>query len=85
MVISTRTPEGEHNHCPVCGNLLTLEPSRPPGDAPCPFCGILLWFPSQLNERSLSRIQPRRSTVGRLGRRLGAGLRRLARSVRVGA
>ncbi len=23
-----------------------MEPSRPPGDAPCPNCGHLLWFPS---------------------------------------
>ena len=24
--------------------LLRIEPSRPPGDAPCPACGSLLWF-----------------------------------------
>jgi hypothetical protein len=42
----TRTPEGEPNRCPVCGKELRLEPSRPPGDAPCPHCGSLLWFPS---------------------------------------
>jgi hypothetical protein len=41
---SSRTPEGEPNRCPVCGNRLCLEPSVPPGDAPCPFCGVLLWF-----------------------------------------
>src|SRR5262245_34273666 len=46
MNISSRTPEGDPNTCPVCGNQLRLEPSRPPGDAPCPSCGILLWFPS---------------------------------------
>ncbi len=46
MHISSRTPEGEPNRCPVCGNALSLEPSRPPGDAPCPFCGTLLWFPA---------------------------------------
>jgi hypothetical protein len=28
----------------VCGNFVRLEPSRPPGDAPCPSCGHLLWF-----------------------------------------
>lgn len=46
MVISSRTPEGDPNHCPVCGHYLRLEPSRPPGDAPCPACGCLLWFPA---------------------------------------
>ena len=46
MEPSTRTPEGEPNRCPVCGKDLRIEPSRPPGDAPCPHCGHLLWFPS---------------------------------------
>jgi transcription antitermination factor NusG len=41
--ISSRTPEGEGNLCPICRNALKIEPSRP-GDAPCPFCGTLLWF-----------------------------------------
>jgi serine/threonine protein kinase len=44
MVISSRTPEGEPNRCPVCGAFLRVEPSRPAGDAPCPKCGHLLWF-----------------------------------------
>jgi signal recognition particle subunit SRP54 len=44
MEPSTRTPEGEPNRCPVCGKPLQIEPSRPPGDAPCPHCGYLLWF-----------------------------------------
>ena len=44
MVISSRTPEGMPNHCPVCGADLKIEPSHPPGDAPCPRCGHLLWF-----------------------------------------
>jgi hypothetical protein len=43
MVISSRTPEGRPNHCPVCGTDLTIEPSDPAGDAPCPRCGHLLW------------------------------------------
>ena len=25
MVISSRTPEGQHNHCPVCGADLSIE------------------------------------------------------------
>jgi acyl carrier protein len=42
--IASRTPEGEANHCPVCGASVAIEPSRPPGDASCPSCGVLLWF-----------------------------------------
>lgn len=44
MVISSRTPEGYPNRCPLCGNVVCVEPSRPFGDAPCPCCGHLLWF-----------------------------------------
>ena len=44
IVISTRTPEGRPNHCPVCGSDLRIEPSGPAGDGPCPRCGHLLWF-----------------------------------------
>jgi FHA domain len=46
LSVSSRTPEGELNRCPVCGETVRLEPSRPPGDAPCPSCGRLLWFPA---------------------------------------
>ena len=44
MTISSRTPEGVPNRCPVCGAVVCVEPSRPSGDAPCPRCGHLLWF-----------------------------------------
>ena len=43
-VISSRTPEGVPNHCPICDGAVWIEPSQPPGDAPCPNCGTLLWF-----------------------------------------
>lgn len=43
-MISSRTPEGTPNRCPVCGYQLKIEPSDPAGDAPCPRCGHLLWF-----------------------------------------
>lgn len=43
-MISSRTPEGRPNLCPVCGSAPTIEPSDPAGDAPCPNCGHLLWF-----------------------------------------
>lgn len=42
--ISSRTPEGTPGECPICGKLFCLDPSRPSGDAPCPGCGVLLWF-----------------------------------------
>ena len=48
--VSSLTPEGEPNHCPVCGSDVCVEPSRPPGDAPCPRCGTLLWFNRTANE-----------------------------------
>jgi acyl carrier protein len=44
MTISSRTPEGLPNRCPVCDNVVRVEPSGPFGDAPCPSCGTLLWF-----------------------------------------
>lgn len=43
-MISSRTPEGMLNCCPICGHALRFEPSQPFGDAPCPACGSLLWF-----------------------------------------
>jgi len=43
-MISSRTPEGEHGECPVCGLGVNLDPSLFYGDAPCPACGSLLWF-----------------------------------------
>lgn len=42
--IASRTPEGQPNTCPVCGQYVQIEPSLPAGDAPCPYCGCLLWF-----------------------------------------
>jgi signal recognition particle subunit SRP54 len=47
MEPSSQTPEGERSRCPVCGKKVRIEPSRPPGDAPCPHCGHLLWFEPQ--------------------------------------
>ena len=46
MTPASRTPEGWPNRCPVCGEAVTIDPSLPPGDAPCPRCGCLLWFES---------------------------------------
>ena len=44
MPPASRTPEGWQNECPVCGQAVIIEPSQPSGDAPCPHCGVLLWF-----------------------------------------
>jgi DNA-directed RNA polymerase subunit RPC12/RpoP len=44
MVISSRTPEGDQNRCPICGHAVRMEPSIDTRDAPCPHCGHLLWF-----------------------------------------
>jgi hypothetical protein len=46
MTISSRTPEGRPNRCPVCRRRLRLSPSWPSADAPCPHCGSLVWFPT---------------------------------------
>ena len=43
-IISSRTPEGFPNSCPVCRSEIQIEPSGTSGDAPCPKCGTLLWF-----------------------------------------
>jgi acyl carrier protein len=43
-IISSRTPEGAFNRCPLCASEVCIEPSQPAGDAPCPNCGHLLWF-----------------------------------------
>lgn len=43
-MISSRTPEGSPNRCPVCQTTLRIEPTPGTYDAPCPACGALLWF-----------------------------------------
>ena len=51
MTISTRTPEGDPNRCPICGKEVRLEPSvnaTNTADAPCPHCGCLMWFHSRV-------------------------------------
>lgn len=50
MDISSRTPEGVPNHCPICHADIQIIPSQPSGDAPCPNCGALLWFTSFAEE-----------------------------------
>jgi PTS system nitrogen regulatory IIA component len=53
MEPASRTPEGKPNRYPLCGHEVRIEPSIPPGDAPCPNCGHLLWFDAQAWTESL--------------------------------
>ncbi|QDV52749.1 phosphopantetheine-binding protein [Gimesia fumaroli] len=48
MTVSSRTPEGFPSNCPVCGASVRIEFSDPANDAPCPQCGCLLWFSTEL-------------------------------------
>ena len=89
-VISSRTPEGEPFRCSTCGAIDRIEPSRPPGDAPCPSCGQLLWFsgeveharrPRLLREHAeaLLRSEPRRPMLGVVAT-IGRQIRRVLRA-----
>lgn len=62
MLISSRTPEGLPNHCPICGASVCIEPSQPFGDAPCPSCGHLLWFLNFGSEQRLF-LPPKSRTI----------------------
>ncbi len=44
MSASSRTPEGQPHHCPVCGRFVVVEVSSPFGDSVSPSCGQLLWL-----------------------------------------
>src|SRR5262245_22211499 len=48
MIISSRTPEGDPNRCPICRHRCRLESSCIGRDAPCPHCGHLLFFPEEI-------------------------------------
>lgn len=84
MSSPTRTPEGEPARCDVCGKASFVEPSRPPGDAPCPFCGTLLWLPETVYSRTrieetLKRRAPERAPRQVASRpRKQAAIRRVA-------
>lgn len=42
---------------------MVIEPSRPPGDAPCPRCGTLLWFESRV---AIQYLRKRRKQARRV-------------------
>lgn len=44
MDASFEAIESAPNCCPACGSEVTIQPSGPAGDFPCPHCGHLLWF-----------------------------------------
>ena len=50
MAPASRTTEGLPSDCPICGKKVWIAPSVPKGDATCPHCGNLLWFPHQSEE-----------------------------------
>src|SRR5215212_7529409 len=89
MIISSRTPEGDPHHCPVCQTAFRLEPSPGTRDAPCPACGVLVWFgksvefpsaPSSSKGDESTRWSPQAQTRPyRLGVFVGKQLRRLRR------
>ena len=75
MTVSSRTPEGTPNHCPICSREINIEPSLPFGDAPCPSCGQLLWFTRRRDglifhdstTAELKKSRVRRFIAGQLG------------------
>jgi acyl carrier protein len=76
MAISSRTPEGTPNRCPVCGSEVRIEPTQPFGDAPCPVCGILLWFVAVGSETRYF-VTTDELVEGLLAERLGVSLESL--------
>jgi acyl carrier protein len=44
MRTSSRSLEGVPGNCPACGAVICQEPAGPVGEAPCPYCGKVLWF-----------------------------------------
>ena len=62
MTAASRTTEGLPSECLVCGKKVWILPSVPLGDATCPHCGHLLWFPE-----SSPRIQDDIRRLAKLG------------------
>lgn len=64
MTISSQTPEGPRQHCPICGERAAIETSLQ-GDACCPSCGHLLWHFQ--NKLKLETLDPNLEWVADLG------------------
>jgi hypothetical protein len=69
MPTPTRTPEGEPLRCQICGAVNFVEPSRPPGDAICPYCGTLAWMSTDRAAASGGRVAPGSQRLGHFLRR----------------
>jgi hypothetical protein len=44
MDISSWIQKGSPDRCPACRKILRPKPDLLSGEAPCPYCGRLLWF-----------------------------------------
>ena len=81
---SSRTPEGEDNRCIVCGHDVRIDPTRPPGDAPCPNCGTLLWFaeiPQDTPQIRQAAILWERANAAIAHRKLAVAMRLLQQAI----
>ena len=71
MVPSSRTPEGRFNHCPFCKKEFRIEPSDPPGDAPCSHCGCLIWFdPASSSEAAWDTVENTKKQIREMVRQI---------------
>lgn len=71
-MISSRTPEGSPNQCPICGHDVRIEPSILSNDAPCSSCGHLLWF--ELGQPHFARFAQYDSLVQILAEQLNVSV-----------
>lgn len=61
--MTTSTTDGEPTRCAVCGKVVRVAPSVPPGDATCPHCGALLWFDISQDSDTLRALWDRGAEV----------------------
>ncbi|MBA4018906.1 MAG: hypothetical protein C0483_17195 [Pirellula sp.] len=73
MQISSRTPDGERNTCPICGMEVWMTPSLDTRDATCPHCGCLLWFDEVpvVTDGTIEQLQLRDKVFGRALQKFG--------------
>jgi hypothetical protein len=72
MWIASRTPEGEPEHCDICGVDLRIEPALTTRDGVCPNCGSLIWFaPSSAPPSITGPWRVRNWVFGRALRKFG--------------
>jgi DNA-directed RNA polymerase subunit RPC12/RpoP len=83
MIISSRTPEGMPNRCELCGHDVRIEPSIWSLDAPCPYCGHLLWFAKRPRKKRVRHTLAFSAglVVGNVLRAFSGSLKRLQRTI----